>query len=98
MLTDHYYQFILKFSGTQSPAVIQSNLLYATTLNAKTEWSLMGGVISKNQTTGRLFEKRSRRIYFKEDNTTVIYCMQCVSHDMTSSMLSLKFFVHSTYM
>ena len=36
-------------------------------------------------------EKRCRYIYFMED----IYCMQCLSYDMCSSMFSLTFFVYS---
>ena len=64
--------------------LIQSNLPYATTQNAKPEGSL-----TRIEPQGASSEKRSRHIYFMEDN--VLDAM----YNICTSMLPLKFFVYS---
>ena len=48
-------------------------------------------VVYKNRTTEAPSKGRSGHIYFMEDNLL----QQCLSHDMCSSKLLLKFFVYS---
>ena len=63
---------------------MQLNLPKATTQNAKTEWSFTGcGCLQESNHKGD-FPRRGPGTFTL---WKIIYCMQCLSYDMCSSML-----------